>query len=262
MATDDPCCIHMLRRIEQKLADLETIIGKSNPQATSPSFQIDTVNIQTLALGQLLYQLESLDVKEISGMMNIGNTTLTSPLRTRAKRTAADMQPIRHTAEADAAISIKVGGKQLSYRPIGPEPPAPGGSIHKPEWTHAAPEIEKPHPGLGHSHPALHSSFHLRDIHVGTVEDASAINLGNSFPTNFKSMKKHNQGFGNVVGNENEMQDIESMLEEKDLIETFHESQDAASHEWLAAWVAEQRKQKATENESSLNGQTGAAAED
>lgn len=265
MAMDDRPLLQMLLRIEQRLANLEARFNENVQRATTATFQIDTVNIQTLALDQLLYQLDNIDVKEISGMLNIGNTSAMAPARVLVKDDNVDKQPTTTataTGEDASDISIKVGGKPLPYRPMGPEPPAPGGSVHQPAWTpDAPPGFEPPHAAFNYSHPPLHSTFHLRDIHVGTVEDASAINLGNSFPTNFKSVKKHNQGFGNVVGNENDIQDIASMLEEKDVIEAFNETQDPASQEWLTKLAAGLGTQQASDGSSPVDEQADPSAE-
>ncbi|WP_377559884.1 hypothetical protein [Priestia sp. YIM B13489] len=97
---------------------------------------------------------------------------------------------------------------------------------------------------------ALELTFSIGDIHIGTIEDASAVNFGNNFPTNFRSHKKVSQGFGNILGNQNDIHDILSSLEEKDISEVYNESQDGKPPQWLDTMVEEQKKEM---DETKLN---------
>lgn len=58
--------------------------------------------------------------------------------------------------------------------------------------------------------------FAIGTIHIGHVEGASCVNLGNNWPTNFRSYKKHNQGFGNVHGDNNVLGGLRSLLNDPD----------------------------------------------
>ncbi|QSO53366.1 hypothetical protein JZ785_05720 [Alicyclobacillus curvatus] len=58
--------------------------------------------------------------------------------------------------------------------------------------------------------------FAIGTIHIGNVEGASCVNFGNNWPTNFRSYKKHNQGFGSVSGNNNVMSSLRSLLNDPD----------------------------------------------
>lgn len=58
--------------------------------------------------------------------------------------------------------------------------------------------------------------FAIGTIHIGQVEGASCVNFGNNWPTNFRSYKKHNQGFGSVSGNNNVMSSLRSLLNDPD----------------------------------------------
>lgn len=64
-------------------------------------------------------------------------------------------------------------------------------------------------------------SFFIGTISIGTVEGASCVNLGNNFPTGFVSNKKHNQGFGSIAGDHNDIDGIMASLEEKDINDSF-----------------------------------------
>ena len=54
--------------------------------------------------------------------------------------------------------------------------------------------------------------FIIGDIHIGSIEGASCFNMGNNLPTGFKSYKKHNQGFGSINGDNNNIEEISSLL--------------------------------------------------
>ena len=58
---------------------------------------------------------------------------------------------------------------------------------------------------------------------IGTVyEGASCVNFGNNLPGGFVNYKKHNQGFGSISGDNNDIYDILATLEEKNIQDTFH----------------------------------------
>lgn len=86
-------------------------------------------------------------------------------------------------------------------------------------------------------------NFVIGRIEIGSVEGASCINLGNNFPSNFHSSKKHNQGFGDVSGNNNRLSGTRSSLDDSDLLEWM--SGEAASQipepvrDWFAGLVRE-----------------------
>ncbi|OUT33078.1 hypothetical protein B1R96_01340, partial [Priestia aryabhattai] len=58
-------------------------------------------------------------------------------------------------------------------------------------------------------------------------------------------------GFGNILGNQNDIHDILSPLEEKDISEIYNESQDEKPPEWLDTMKEEQKKEM---GETGLNG--------
>ncbi|WP_202916123.1 hypothetical protein [Paenibacillus mesophilus] len=90
-------------------------------------------------------------------------------------------------------------------------------------------------------------NFVIGRIEIGSVEGASCINLGNNFPSNFQSSKKHNQGFGDVSGNNNRLSGTHSTLDDADFLEWM--SGDAAKdipepiRDWFAALVRESSQQ-------------------
>jgi len=58
--------------------------------------------------------------------------------------------------------------------------------------------------------------FIIGKIRIDQIEGASCFNMGNNWPTNFRSYKKHNQGFGSVSGDNNVVRGARSLLNDPD----------------------------------------------
>jgi hypothetical protein len=78
----------------------------------------------------------------------------------------------------------------------------------------------------------LSPNFFIGTIKINSVEGASCINLGNNFPTNFTNHKKHNQGFGNVSGNDNKLDGLKNVVSDPDFIDMLNLTEDEIP-EWL-----------------------------
>lgn len=81
--------------------------------------------------------------------------------------------------------------------------------------------------------PLLSPTFVIGYIRVDSIEGASALNIGNNWPTNFQSYKKHNQGFGTVKGSGNEIRGARTLLNDPDLLDVF------GSPEQIPEWLRE-----------------------
>lgn len=81
--------------------------------------------------------------------------------------------------------------------------------------------------------PLLSPTFVIGYIRVDSIEGASALNIGNNWPTNFQSYKKHNQGFGTIKGNRNEIHGARTLLNDPDLLDAF------GSVEQIPEWLQE-----------------------
>lgn len=82
----------------------------------------------------------------------------------------------------------------------------------------------------------LSPHFTIGQLKIGTVEGASCVNFGNNIPANFQNHKKHNQGFGNVGGDHNKIEEAISALDDADLLDMFNHSDDEVP-EWLREWL-------------------------
>lgn len=230
---DENALIGILQNIEKRLISIEKSFIELSKRAGHNSFHLDVMNVQTLNLDELSYRLDNIDVKELSGTLNIGNTFPPHMRQFQAggkedKEATNQFSPnlsrksqshgAKRKKEKTSNILVKINGKGVPYRLINKQ------KTSQPD-------------------KALTSTFTIGDISIGTIEDASAVNFGNNFPTDFKSHKKLKQGFGNILGNQNDIHDILSQLEEKDVVEVYNESQDHQSPEWLETIVEEQKKE-------------------
>ncbi|MBU3569794.1 hypothetical protein IUJ58_01525 [Priestia aryabhattai] len=232
--------LNILQNIEKRLTDLEKNMNELSKK-TVHSFHLDIKNVQTLNLEELSYYLEHIDVKELSGTLNIGNTFPSQTNQYQApekkgkqitnesdvnRKSDSQNNKAKNKEKGPSEISVKINERSVPYKLIHME------------------EMREPD-------QALESTFSIGDIHIGTIEDASAVNFGNNFPTNFRSHKKVSQGFGNILGNQNDIHDILSSLEEKDISEVYNENQDGKPPEWLDTMIEEQKKKM---GETGLNG--------
>lgn len=76
-------------------------------------------------------------------------------------------------------------------------------------------------------------SFVIGSIRIGTITSASALNVGNNWPTNFESHTKHNQGFGNIHGNNHQIRDAQSFLNDPDVFDMMNISPETEIPNWM-----------------------------
>ncbi|WP_211231974.1 hypothetical protein [Tuberibacillus calidus] len=94
-------------------------------------------------------------------------------------------------------------------------------------------------------------TFHINTITIHTVEGASCVNIGNNFPVGFESYKKHLQGFGSISGNDNTIDGLKSLLNDRSLIDAFSGS-DLSDSPWIKA-LMESKIQEFFETEDMMN---------
>lgn len=81
--------------------------------------------------------------------------------------------------------------------------------------------------------PLFSPTFIIGSIRIGAVEGASCVNMGNNYPTNFHNYKKHNQGFGNVGGDNNHLSGTRAFLDDSDMLETLSAGAEPEVPEWI-----------------------------
>lgn len=96
-------------------------------------------------------------------------------------------------------------------------------------------------------------NFVIGRIEIGSIEGASCLNMGNNFPSNFHSSKKHNQGFGDVSGNNNHLSGTKSSLDDSDFLEWMAGDAAEMIPEPVRAWFAELVRSSAQQPEIGKN---------
>lgn len=76
-------------------------------------------------------------------------------------------------------------------------------------------------------------NFFIGSIRIGVVESASCINMGNNYPSQFQSHKKHNQGVGNISGDENDIHGTKSQVSDSSFIDMFEQTDTQELPQWL-----------------------------
>lgn len=80
--------------------------------------------------------------------------------------------------------------------------------------------------------------FLIGELRIGSISDASCLNMGNNYPTQFESHKKQNQGFGSIIGDHNGIEDIRTLLNDPDFIDMLGnlngEGLQALAEQWWA----------------------------
>lgn len=85
--------------------------------------------------------------------------------------------------------------------------------------------------------PLFSPTFIIGSIRIGSVEGASCVNMGNNYPTHFQSYKKHNQGFGNVAGDHNQLTGTRAFLDDADLVDRLGQGPEPELPEWAREFV-------------------------
>ncbi|MCD5325722.1 MULTISPECIES: hypothetical protein [Pontibacillus] len=93
----------------------------------------------------------------------------------------------------------------------------------------------------------LSPNFFIRSIRIGTVESASCVNFGNNAPNGFESTKKHNQGFGSIHGDGNDVKGIRSLLNDSSFMDLLSQSKDHEIPQWLQTAIEQKIAQEGVE---------------
>jgi hypothetical protein len=92
----------------------------------------------------------------------------------------------------------------------------------------------------------LSPTFIIGNIRIGSVEGASCVNMGNNYPTGFQSHKKHNQGFGSVGGDNNNIEGARSILDDSDFLDMFNQT-DQDVPDWVEKLIMNSSQRNADE---------------
>lgn len=86
--------------------------------------------------------------------------------------------------------------------------------------------------------PELSPVFFIGSIRIGVVEGASCVNLGNNLPVGFQSFKKQNQGFGSIIGDNNDISELCSALKDTNTVDMLNQPDDIDIPGWVKSLIA------------------------
>jgi hypothetical protein len=121
MQLDEKALIAILGKLNGRLADVEIRLKELEKEKSSGHnihLEINELNIENFQLDQLSYFLDRIDVKSLSGMMNLGNSFYTPAnkrkVQTGKKKNASETKAAeKHSG--DAGIRIFINGKETPY---------------------------------------------------------------------------------------------------------------------------------------------------
>ena len=76
-------------------------------------------------------------------------------------------------------------------------------------------------------------NINIGSINIGSIENASAFNIGRNFLREFDSMTKTNQGLGNISGNNNSFPSNTNYVEDPDGLDMWCGSPDGREKEMI-----------------------------
>jgi hypothetical protein len=82
----------------------------------------------------------------------------------------------------------------------------------------------------------LSPQFVIGSIRIGSVTNASCINMGNNLPAGFENHQKLTQGFGSVNGDRTMINGIRSLLNDSDFLDMLNISNSEVP-EWLQKMI-------------------------
>jgi hypothetical protein len=108
--------VNVMNKIEelfQKFNNLEKSIQEKTPPSIIVKMDVKDLHLQELKLEELAFHLEKLDIKELSGMLNLGNTF--SP--TVHRKPKSNNHSIKATPQKERSneIKININGKSVPY---------------------------------------------------------------------------------------------------------------------------------------------------
>lgn len=90
-------------------------------------------------------------------------------------------------------------------------------------------------------------NFLIKEFKIGTLSDASCLNMGNNWPSHFESHKKQNQGFGTITGDQNTIENIRSLLSDPDFIDMLNIDDQEEIPKWLERAILEEARARGDE---------------
>ncbi len=110
----------LLEQILNQLISIDKQLKSLKENQSEYHFSIDVVNIHDPHLDELKFQLESLDIKDLSGVLNIGNNFGTNAHHQKKEHIQSDKYNRTHIVnrngkKVDDDILIKINQKPMKF---------------------------------------------------------------------------------------------------------------------------------------------------
>ncbi|WP_059172533.1 hypothetical protein [Bacillus sp. FJAT-27445] len=109
--------IESLQDFAERLDRLENAMKDSKNAKFHFDIQIKDLHLNELNLEELAFHLEKLDIKELSGMLNLGNT-FSPKVHTKKKLDEPELDNVMESSEtetSDLDIQVLISGNPVSY---------------------------------------------------------------------------------------------------------------------------------------------------
>jgi hypothetical protein len=108
---------NLLKKIDElykKINTLEKSIQEKNHPPIIIKLDVKDLHLQELKLEELAFHLDKLDIKELSGMLNLGNTF--SPAVHRKPKSKTNSPKQNPQKEKKDSIKVNINGKSVPYK--------------------------------------------------------------------------------------------------------------------------------------------------
>lgn len=114
----DQVIMNKFEELYQKINTLEKSIHDNSNPSIIVRMDVKNLHLQELNLDELAFHLDKLDIKELSGMLNLGNTF--SPMvhtKTELENPSAQKIPLQQKVKKNKSddIQVKINGKPVPY---------------------------------------------------------------------------------------------------------------------------------------------------
>ncbi|MBS4214884.1 hypothetical protein BGM25_22815 [Bacillus sp. FJAT-29953] len=113
---DQENLLKKLDELFQKISTLEKSLHDKNNPSVIVKMDVKDLHLQELNIDELAFQLEKLDIKELSGMLNLGNTFSPNVNRKQLPKNPAVQKNLQEgQIDKRDDIQININGKPVSY---------------------------------------------------------------------------------------------------------------------------------------------------
>jgi seryl-tRNA synthetase len=111
---DQDNLLNKLDELYKKINTLEKSVHEQKQPSITIHLDVKDLHLQELKLDELAFHLDKIDIKELSGMLNLGNTF--SPSVHRKAKTKTNSPKDKPRKEKRDEIKVNINGKSVPYK--------------------------------------------------------------------------------------------------------------------------------------------------